>query len=81
MDFLLKDEKIVIETKMTRKGLKKKEIGEQLIIDIEKYKNHPDCETIVCFVYDPNGEIDNPAGLIKDLERSEPIKVFVVIKP
>ncbi len=31
MDFLLKKEKIVVETKMTRKGLADKEIGNQLI--------------------------------------------------
>jgi hypothetical protein len=41
MDFLLKREKIVIEIKKTRKGLAAREIGEQLIIDIEKYKEHP----------------------------------------
>ena len=41
MDFLLKDDEISIEVKMTRDGLKDKELGEQLIIDIAKYKEHP----------------------------------------
>ena len=36
MDFLLKNEEISIEVKMTRDGLKDKELGEQLIIDIAK---------------------------------------------
>lgn len=34
MDFLLKNEEISIEVKMTRNGLKNKELGDQLIIDI-----------------------------------------------
>jgi hypothetical protein len=67
MDFLLKNEQIVIETKKTRNGLGAKEIGEQLIIDIEKYKGHPDCKTLVCFVYDPEGRIRNPKGIENDL--------------
>ena len=37
IDFLLKQEKIVVEIKKTRKGLGAKEVGEQLIIDIKKY--------------------------------------------
>ncbi len=32
MDFLIKDQEIVVEVKMTRKGLDDKKIGEQLII-------------------------------------------------
>lgn len=35
MDFLLRSEKIVIEAKMTRLGLKDREVGEELLIDIE----------------------------------------------
>ncbi|MBZ4359524.1 hypothetical protein LAM19_25050, partial [Mycobacterium tuberculosis] len=34
VDFLLKNEKIIIELKKTRKNLKQKEVGEQLIVDI-----------------------------------------------
>jgi hypothetical protein len=39
MDFLLKAEKIVIEVKKTRDGLTMSEIGEQLVVDIDYYKN------------------------------------------
>ena len=46
MDFLLKQEQIVIEVKKTRKTLKAKEVGEQLIIDITKYEVHPDCRKL-----------------------------------
>lgn len=81
-DFLLKDEKIVIEVKKTRSSLKAKQLGEQLIIDIAKYKTHPDCKLLYCFVYDPEGYINNPKGIETDLndDKSE-LKVKVKIVP
>lgn len=81
MDFLLKEINTVIEVKKTRENLKAKELGEQLIIDIEKYAEHPYCETLYCFVYDPGGIILNPRGLENDLSRSESINVKVFITP
>jgi hypothetical protein len=82
MDFLLKDFKIVIETKMTRKGLGAKEIGTQLIDDIARYRQHQECDTLVCFVYDPDGLVANPAGLAKDLStEGDGFRVKVLIAP
>ena len=82
MDFLLKNEQIIIETKKTRNGLGAKEIGEQLIVDIEKYQSHPDCKTLICFVYDPEGRIGNPKGIENDLNRIEgDLTVKVIIAP
>jgi len=81
MDFLLKDFKIVIEIKKTRNGLTGKEIGSQLIEDIERYSKHQDCETLLCFVYDPEGIVGNPRGLENDLNRDENIKVRVYVRP
>ena len=83
VDFLLKPEQIVIEVKKTRKGLAAKEVGEQLIIDIARYKKHPDCKTLFCFVYDPDGRISNPQGIENDLACEEDgfcVKVFIVPK-
>lgn len=82
MDFLLKEQQTVIEVKMTRTSLKDKEIGDQLIIDIDRYKAHPDCKKLICFVYDPDGYIRNPAGLERDLARVDgPLPVQVIITP
>ncbi len=81
MDFLLKKESIVVEAKKTRKGLGAKELGDQLITDIERYKQHPDCKTLFCFVYDPDGRVSNPRGIEGDLSRKEgklTVKVFIV---
>lgn len=83
MDFLLKDEEIAIEVKMTRDGLKDKEVGDQLLIDIAKYQAHPNCKSLYCFVYDPGGYIRNPRGLEKDLLSATTgnIDVKVYIRP
>ena len=62
MDFLLKEEQVV-EAKMTRTGLGAKEVSEQLIIDAAKYREHQDCKTLVCLVYDPGGIVKNPRGI------------------
>lgn len=81
MDFLLKSEQVVIEVKKTRNTLGAKEVGSQLIEDIERYQAHPDCKTLICFVFDPEGLIANPTGIENDLSRNEPIEVKVVIRP
>ena len=81
-DFLLKAERIVVEVKMSNKTLTDRKIGEQLIVDIERYKSHPDCNTLVCLVYDPKHNIRNPAGLEKDLTReTDGLNVVVMVVP
>lgn len=81
-DFLLKQEQIVIEIKKTRKDLGARQIGEQLIIDIKRYKSHPDCKALICFVYDPDGRIANPRGIENDLNgEHEGVDVKVIIAP
>jgi hypothetical protein len=81
MDFLLKQERVVIETKMTNEKVKDKQIGEQLIIDIKKYQKHPDCKRLICFVYDPGGYLKNPTSLEADLSgvhETMEVKIIVV---
>lgn len=81
VDFLLKNEKVVIEVKKTRQGLADKEIGNQLIEDIERYRIHPDCQKLICFVYDPEGRIGNVMGVMNDLNSRHAGFARVVIKP
>lgn len=82
MDFLLKKEKIVIEVKKTRDGLGPKEVGDQLLVDIGRYKEHPNCKVLLCFVYDPEGKIPNPKGLEKDLtQETKEVTVKVLVVP
>lgn len=82
MDFLLKDQEIVVEVKMTRDGLDDKKVGEQLTIDIANYKKHHNCKQLFCFVYDPDGRIRNPRGIESDLSgETDGIEVFAYIYP
>lgn len=83
MDFLLKKERTVIEVKKTRDNLKDKEVGNELILDIARYKAHPECSRLICFVYDPESKIENPRGLEDDLSNltSDDLLVEVYIRP
>lgn len=83
MDFLLKNEKIAIETKMTRKGLEDKELTKELIQDIAQYKSHPDVLSLVCFVYDLSKILVNPCGIKRDLEQqsTDKMTIKVIISP
>lgn len=82
VDFLLKDQQLVIEAKMTRKGLDQKTVANQLIIDAKRYRTHPDCKHLLCFVYDPSNMITNPAALEKDVaEDGVDLSVSVIVAP
>jgi hypothetical protein len=82
VDFLLKKEKIIVELKKTRQGLSAREVGEQLIIDSQRYQSHPDCNQLICFVYDPEGRIVNPRGIEHDLTKEmNGVEIAVFITP
>ena len=80
MDFLLKNEQIVIEVKKTRNSLGDKEVGEQLLIDIARYSRHPNCKVLVCFVYDPEARIGNPLGLENDLNEMSTNDLIIITR-
>ncbi|MBY4797310.1 hypothetical protein K6V98_02880 [Collinsella sp. AGMB00827] len=79
IDLFLKEEARFIEVKMTRDGLRDKRLGEELSIDIPRYKEHPGCERLFCFIYDPGRLVRNPTGLKRDLEKIIPGFVTVII--
>lgn len=80
-DFYLPQYNTYIETKMTRNGLKDREVGEQLAIDIARYGDK--CQTLICFIYDKGSLLSNPYGLISDLEAlgADRVHVKVYIAP
>ena len=83
MDFFLPELEAVVEIKKTRPSLSTKQLGEQLIIDIAKYKKHPACRTLFCIVYDPEGRISNPRGVENDLNNQQAemaVRVMIVPK-
>lgn len=82
MDLYLKNERIVIETKMTRAGLTQRKVAEELAIDKELYRSHGGCNALVCFVYDPGHHLRSPAALESDLtDLSSQVPMIVVVSP
>jgi hypothetical protein len=82
IDFILKPERIAIEAKMTRKNLGQKELVSQLAEDILRYQSHPDCKTLICFVYDPTGKCSNPTAVENDLSKTHgDLDVVVIVRP
>lgn len=82
MDFLLKGEKTVVEVKMASNKLKDRGISDELIIDISRYQTHPDCNTLVCFIYDPDAHLRNPSALESDLGgKHNDLEVRVIVAP
>lgn len=85
MDFLLPAYSLVLETKIVRDHAHSKRVGDELIVDIEHYRRHPQCQSLWCVIYDPDHLITNAEGLRTDLEgrRSSAdgvvdVKVFVL---
>ncbi|WCJ60723.1 hypothetical protein NXS98_06235 [Fontisphaera persica] len=82
MDFLLMPEEVVVEVKMTRKNLGQRDVAAQLAEDKERYRAHPHCRTLICFVYDPEGYCDKPTALERDLsETTERMRIIVIVAP
>lgn len=82
VDFLIKDAGVIVETKMTRKSLTDKQVGEELLIDWGRYERHPDCRGIFGLVYDPGHYLSNAAGLEDDLsnDRADIPKRVIIIR-
>ncbi len=74
MDFLLPAHRLIIETKIVRDRSHAKKVGDELIIDIDHYRKHPDCQRLWCVIYDPDQLITNAGGLKIDLEGSRVIR-------
>jgi hypothetical protein len=68
MDFLLPKYKLVLELKFVRDRQHARKIGDELIIDIEHYRRHPDCNDLWCVVFDTDHLLVNADGLKNDLE-------------
>lgn len=80
IDFFLKRQQILVEVKMTRPGLRDRDVARQLIEDIELYRSHPDWAAFVGFVFDPGRHIRNPRGLETDLSgQRDGLQISIVV--
>ncbi|MBI2417436.1 MAG: hypothetical protein HYV28_05940 [Ignavibacteriales bacterium] len=60
IDFLTGKGKTALECKFIRNKAHAKKISAEINDDIQTYINHPDCDNLVFFIYDPNLFIPSP---------------------
>ncbi|MEU8207168.1 hypothetical protein [Streptosporangium sp. NPDC049046] len=74
IDFLLPKYKLAIELKRTRESLRDGKLGEQLIVDRDRYLAHNSVTHLICLVFDYDGRLRNPRAIEEDLrtETSSP---------
>jgi REase_DpnII-MboI len=70
IDFVLPEYRLGIELKWIRSGIKDRSLGDDLIIDRDRYKEKHDVHHLVCLVFDYGGFLRNPRGLEKDLTQA-----------
>jgi hypothetical protein len=84
IDFVIEDCETAAELKLARENHK---VGDELIVDIARYRSRPDVRTLVCFVYDPEGHLRRDAAEIEKTlsgthsQDSASISVRVIIRP
>jgi DpnII restriction endonuclease len=80
--FLLDHDRLAIIVKKTRTGLSRKDLADQVRIDVERYRARGRCTQMLCFVYDPEGRVGNPRGLESELTTiSDHFTVDVIVAP
>src|SRR5262249_12634963 len=70
IDFVLPRFSLAVELKRTRQGLSAANVGEQLLVDRDRYKEHHAVSHLICLVCDYEGLLANPRGLEADLSRA-----------
>ncbi len=74
--------RLAVIAKKTKTGCGPRELTQQLAIDGQEFSPAAGYQTVLCFVYDPDGRIGNPRGLEADLTNVSDAQVIeVVIAP
>lgn len=81
-DFFLPEHGLFIELKMTRDDMTVRSLADALILDIARYRAHPECHAIIFFVYDPRGLVKNVVALRTELsEIAGELPVSLIVSP
>jgi len=82
VDFVLKEQHIGIEIKYAKDHTQESRLKKQLAEDKEQYGQHPNCDELICFIYDPEQILSNPPGFEKDMTgRTHDLDTTVIISP
>jgi REase_DpnII-MboI len=85
-DFISPSAETVIEIKYVRDAKHGKDISSEMHDDIENYRHHPKCATLIFFVYDADSKIPNQEQLRLQIETARnyngiPLRCVLIIKP
>jgi len=85
-DFVSRSAKAVIEAKFIRDAAHGKSITKELHDDIETYRSHPHCESLIFFIYDPGALIPDKAALSRQIVTPRtydgiPLTCYLIVKP
>ena len=85
-DFICHSARTVIEVKYVRDASHGKNISKEMHDDIEVYRHHPRCRTIIFFVYDPNSLIPDQGALRTQIEEprtysGKSLRCVLIVKP
>jgi hypothetical protein len=85
-DFFSKAAQTVVEAKFIRDAAHGKSVTKELHDDIETYRNHPFCHTLIFFVYDSKQLIPDKAALVRQIDVPRtyggvPFTCRVIVKP
>lgn len=69
VDFILRDFELAIELKYAHDSMTSKSLGEELLVDRERYSAKNGVRHLLCLVFDHDGRLRNPRGLEGDLSR------------
>lgn len=78
VSFFIPEIRTVTEIRKPPKSLEPDALKTQLQAHIDKYKSHPECDVVICFVYDPIGRTPHPRDFEKALSDSSGKKEIIV---
>ncbi|GAA4347908.1 PD-(D/E)XK nuclease domain-containing protein [Angustibacter luteus] len=78
IDFILPDYALALELKYARSSMTSASLGEELIVDRDRYQSRQEIQHLICLVFDHDGQLDNPRGLERDLSREASLESFAV---
>ena len=82
IDLHLREGRTAIEVKVTALGRGEKQIKQEILIDINDYREHPRVDTLVVAIYDLAGTFKNPVGFEHDLGGNrDGLEVRVIVVP
>ena len=85
-DFITIQANTIIEIKYVRDAAHGRQISKEMHDDIETYRHHPSCRTIIFFVYDPDSLIPDQDTLRRQIEEPRTygvrsLKCILIVKP